>query len=172
MTKSIHPTPTPSQQPRIRQATAQDADELARLRWDFSPDEVQRSGQPFADFASQFGEFVQRAQASGAWAIWVAEVDERLVANIYVQMIAKVPRPGRFHARYGYVTNVYADPAARGQGIGTALLQAVIGWAREQRLEFLIVWPAEESIRFYERCGFALSREALELDVTRSNTTL
>src|SRR5207245_4476810 len=36
--------------PHFRQATEADADELARLRWDFSPDYVAASGQSFAEF--------------------------------------------------------------------------------------------------------------------------
>ncbi len=142
--------------PRVRQATLADAAELARLRWDFSPDEVAASSQPFA-------EFLRAALAGDGWAIWVAERDGRLVANVYVRLVPKVPRPGRFGAVYGYVTNVYAEPDARNQGIGSAVLDAAIAWARERRLEFLIVWPAEESVRFYERAGFRRSEDALEL---------
>jgi GNAT superfamily N-acetyltransferase len=88
---------------------------------------------------------------------------DRLVGNIYVEQVVKVPRPGRFHARYGYVTNVYVDPETRGHGVGTALLRQVIAWAREQQMEFLIVWPAEDSKGFYRSCGCAASTEAMEL---------
>ena len=149
--------------PRVRQATLADAAELARLRWDSSPDEVAASGQSFAEFAGGFADFLRDALAGDGWAIWVAERDGRLVANVYVRLVPKVPRPGRFGAFYGYVTNVYAEPDARNQGIGSAVLDAAIAWARERRLEFLIVWPAEESVRFYERAGFRRSPDALEL---------
>ena len=148
---------------RIRRAMFADAAELARLRWDFSPDEVAAGGQPYAEFAAGFAEFLRAALADGGWTVWVAERDGRLVANVYVRLVPKVPRPGRFGQVYGYVTNVYAEPDARNQGIGSALLRAVIAWARERRLEFLIVWPAEESVRFYERAGFRRSEDALEL---------
>ncbi len=148
---------------RIRQATLADAAELARLRWDFSPDQVAASGQPFAEFAAGFAEFLRAALAGDGWAIWVAERDGRLVANVYVRLVPKVPRPGRFGAVYGYVTNVYVEPDARNQGIGSAMLDTVIAWARERRLEFLIVWPSEESVLFYERAGFRRSPDALEL---------
>jgi GNAT superfamily N-acetyltransferase len=148
---------------RIRLASAADADELARLRWDFSPDEIAASGQIFDEFRDGFRGFAAPALASGNWAVWVAEERQRLRANIWVEIIPKVPRPGRFGARWGYVTNVYTEPDLRGQGVGTRLLESVIAWAREERLEILIVWPSEESIRFYERAGFHLSPDALEL---------
>ena len=147
----------------IRPAVPGDAGELARLRWDFSPEEVQASGQSFADFAQGFEYFLKEALSLGRWRIWVAERDGSLIANTYVQVVAKVPRPGRFDSRYGYITNVYTEPAARGSGIGTRLLRQVIAWSREQGLQFLIVWPSDASIGFYERCGFVRSAEALEL---------
>src|SRR5689334_4335696 len=84
----------------FRMATVYDAAELARLRWDFSPDEVESSGQSFEDFQQQFGVFVHTALESGTWAFWVAECQGQLFGNIYVKVIDKVPRPGRFHARY------------------------------------------------------------------------
>jgi GNAT superfamily N-acetyltransferase len=149
--------------PHIRPATQEDATELARLRWDFSPDEVAASGQSFAEFRRGFSDFLRGALASSNWVVWVAESEQRLIANIYVQIIHKVPRPGRFGNRYGYMTNVYAEPEVRGQGIGSRLLKNVIEWARGQRLEFLIVWPSEESVAYYERAGFRQSPDALEL---------
>jgi GNAT superfamily N-acetyltransferase len=151
----------------IRLATQSDADELARLRWDSSTDEVAASGQSFGDFRQGFEEYLQQALESGNWNIWVAELDGRLIANIYVQLVHKVPKPGRFGSqrgnRYGYVTNVYAEPDVRGQGVGSELLKRIAEWARAQELDFLVLWPSEESVRFYERAGFVHSPDALEL---------
>jgi GNAT superfamily N-acetyltransferase len=149
----------------IRQATSRDAAELARLRWDFSPDEVMASGQSLAEFACGFEHFLHDALSSGHWSIWVAERDERLIANIYINLVRKVPRPGRFGQRYGYITNVYVEPGARNAGIGSALVRQVIAWAREQRLELLLLWPSDESVRFYARAGFISSPTAMELDL-------
>src|SRR5438105_1358832 len=125
--------------PDLRLATENDTRELARLRWDFSPEESAASGQSFEAFHAGFADFWGRALAGGNWAAWVAEQSGRLVATIWVQVIHKVPRPGRFggHNRYGYVTNVYTEPGIRGQGIGSQLLRRTIEWARSQELQFL-----------------------------------
>ena len=146
---------------QIRLATQQDAAELARLRWDFSD----QSNQQYAIFAEQFTVFLQRALMSGTWAIWVAEYEGKLIANIYVQLVEKVPRPGRPRAYYGFVTNVYSEPFARNQGIGSQLMRAVQDWARERYAEFLVVWPSEESVRFYQRAGFVRNVDILECDL-------
>jgi GNAT superfamily N-acetyltransferase len=148
--------------PLIRQATEADAAELARLRWDFSPEEVAASGQSFDQFREGFREFLVSALAGGNWCVWVAEQAGRLVANVWVQVIHPVPRPGRFGRRYGYITNVYSEPEVRGQGIGSCLLKCAIDWARDQRVAFLFLWPSEESVSFYQRAGFRHSPDTLE----------
>ena len=147
----------------IRQATWDDAAELARMRWDFSPDEVALAEQTFSEWSVEFARFFASALAGGQWTVWVAEAGSRLIANIWVYRVPKVPRPGKFGKAWGYVTNVYADPAIRGAGIGSALMQNVIAWAQEQGLELLLVWPSEESRSFYARAGFAPSTENMEL---------
>ena len=120
--------------PYIRQATSLDAAELARLRWDFSPDEVAATAQSFAEFSFDFEQFLHNALQSGNWSIWVAEHHQRLIANIYVYLVQKVPRPGRFGMHYGYVTNVYTEQNFRNAGIGALLLHHVIALARDQQL--------------------------------------
>ncbi|WP_227779572.1 MULTISPECIES: hypothetical protein [Paenibacillus] len=35
-------------------------------------------------------------------------------------------------------------------------------WSKENEVEFLILWPSNESVEFYSRNGFSQSEEALE----------
>lgn len=146
---------------RIRQATIADARELARLRWDFSD----QTDQTFEAFSRSFAAFVEQILATGLWTIWVAEQDRRIIGNIYVQRVLKVPRPRRPEAYFGFVTNVYVEPFARNQGIGSQLLRTIQEWARGQHIEFLILWPSEESVAFYQRAGFVRNVDILEYEV-------
>ena len=98
--------------------------------------------------------FLSEVLGSGRWALWVAQSDGRIVPNAFVQVVPKVPRPGRFDDAIGYVTNVYVEPKERGHGVGTELLRHVGAWARERDLELLIVWPSERSRTLYARAGF------------------
>lgn len=147
----------------IRPATLQDSSELARLRWEFSPGETAGTGQTFEGFREDFKRFLREAFTLGAFKVWAVEREGRLIANVYVHRVIRVPRPGQDEDRWGYVTNVYVEPDARGRGVGSALLQTVIAWAREQEYELLLVWPSEEGVTFYERAGFVPSADALEL---------
>ena len=154
----------------IRQAHVADADQLAKLRWDFSfyYEEKPSVDERFQDFVVSFRSFITQALSSGKWAIWVAEEDGTLVSQMYVQRIDKVPRPGRFGKQYGYITNVYTLPEYRNKGIGTRLLRRVIAWAEEIALELLICWPSKDSREFYQRQGFTSNPGLYELGIEDS----
>ena len=106
--------------PHFRQATEADADDLARLRWDFSPDEVAASSQSFEEFRAAFREFWVSALASGNWAVWLLVERDAL------------------HNRYGYVTNLYTEPDLRGRGIGEAVTDL-----RTAGVDHRLVYPDE-----------------------------
>jgi GNAT superfamily N-acetyltransferase len=144
---------------QIRQATLSDADELAQLRWTFSSP-TQQTAQPLDEFRGPFTAYLAGALADG-WVIWVAEAAGHIVGNMYVQPVDKLPRPGRFGHRWGYVTNVYVVPEMRNSGLGAALMAQVQNWAREADLEFLLLWPSERAVPFYQRTGFTLDQDAL-----------
>ena len=147
----------------IRLAALKDVDELVQMRWDFSEEDYPNSEGSFKDFHKTCSEFLLKAMTGGDWYIWVAEVEQHLAAHMYLQLIHKVPRPGKSpDPYYGYVTNVYTRPAYRSQGIGTAIHHAMEQWAKEKNVEFLILWPSSDSVSFYSRNGFSRSEEAME----------
>lgn len=134
---------------------------MARLRWEFSEGET--AGTTFDKFRDGFTRFLNEAFCRNNWNVWVAEQESRLIANMFVHQVMRVPRPGQTHDRWGYVTNVFVSPGFRDQGIGSELFRTVVDWAQEQAMELLLVWPSDESVAFYERLGFVRSAEALEL---------
>jgi GNAT superfamily N-acetyltransferase len=139
----------------FRLAAEDDLAALAINRWRLR---VEEDGEPTgvapADFYRRCEGFLREALRSGAWAFWLAEAEGRVIANACVQVVPKLPRPGRFDDAIGYLTNVYTDPAWRGRGVGTTLLARVIEWARDRDLERLVVWPSERSRTLYARAGF------------------
>lgn len=134
------------------------------MRWDDTWENETTSPPDDAGFADCFIAFVQHALAGDDWAIWVAASNGSLVAHIYVHLIEMVPRPGHLIRRWGYVSGVYTIPEARNRGIGSQLLSAVIEWAKGEGQEFLLLWPSERSVPFYERAGFKPSSEVRELE--------
>jgi GNAT superfamily N-acetyltransferase len=147
----------------IRQATAADAVELARLRWEFKLEE-----EPAAEDVEARQEFLSsceawlRARLDQTWKAWVAEVDGQIVGHLFVSVVERMPSPTGTNAPIGYVTNFYVAPAHRDRGFGAALLEAVNDYAKEAPLCTLIVWPSERSDRLYRRHGYATGSELLE----------
>jgi GNAT superfamily N-acetyltransferase len=149
----------------IRLAIPADAERLARLRWDFRT-ELRLDPTPpphtWEEFQVEMLAFLTEAFASSSWAIWLAEEDEQITANLYIRRIRKVPNPAHFMAEIGYVTNVYCIPERRNQGVGDQLMQAAQEWAKAEGLELLFLWPSKRSVPFYLRHGFSKENAILE----------
>jgi len=149
-----------------RVAIEADLAELAAMRWQFRLEEAPGTlVHDRASFLSACEAFLQQGLREGRWTYWIAEADGGIVSQIFVQRVAKVPKPNRLEASVGYMTNVYTRPGYRNRGIGTQLVRRVLQWAHEQDLERLIVWPSAASLHFYERAGFRGGSEILECEV-------
>jgi GNAT superfamily N-acetyltransferase len=143
----------------VRRAVEADVPALVALRRGWSVGDGERDLDP--GFTEEAAEFFRTALQGGRWAIWVGEVGREVVSVCCLELVDKVPRPTREARRWGYLTNVYTLPRHRGRGFGGEMLRAVQGWAGEQELEFVIVWPGEERVGFYARQGFAAATEPL-----------
>jgi GNAT superfamily N-acetyltransferase len=145
----------------VRRTGTDDGPTLARLRrlW---ADEDGRVEDPSFDerFADWFGREGERRLA------WVAERSGRAVGMINVMVFVRMPRPGRPEQRWGYIANVFVLAAHRDTGIGSALLDAAVAYARDQGFVRLVLNPSERSIPFYRRTDFRASR-LLQLDLER-----
>ncbi|MDG0809449.1 GNAT family N-acetyltransferase [Cohnella rhizosphaerae] len=148
---------------RIRQAYAEDIGALIRMRWEFTLEHQPDVSDEFELFAAECRTFLEEAIRGERWRIWLAEVEGVIASHVYIQLIDKVPRPGRKTYPFAYMTNVYTDPAYRSQGIGSELLKAIRTWATENEFEFIIVWPSEESRAFYARNGYTLCNDPMAL---------
>ncbi len=87
----------------------------------------------------------------GGQVMRIAEVDGRPVGLAF----------GLFdkeRAKIGHVAGMWVEAEARGRGVGRALLESVIAWARSLALDRLELWVTEgngSAMRLYERAGFA-----------------
>jgi GNAT superfamily N-acetyltransferase len=148
-----------------RLAKPADIDQLVRMRWDFTVEDYPEMGSEtdYGSFDTECRSFLESALDSGQWYIWVAEEDGNLLSHIFIELINKVPRPGRVTCPFAYMTNVYTVPEFRGKGIGSQLLSRVNEWAEKRKYEFIIVWPSDTSVEFYQRNGYQHCVEPMEL---------
>lgn len=147
----------------IRLAELKDIKQLIKMRWDFTIEhDESKKGASYIEFEKECHSFLEGVIKSQQWYIWVVEEQGRIVSHIYIELIHKVPRPGRITYPFAYMTNVYTSPDYRNKGIASKLLNKVNDWIKENKYEFVIVWPSDEAINFYEKNGYAQCSEPME----------
>lgn len=65
------------------------------------------------------------------------------------------------------LVGMFVDPGVRGRGVGSALVEAVAGWARAQgaaRMFLEVTITNGPAIRLYQRCGFRPTGHRKPLD--------
>ena len=145
-----------------RVAVESDLEELALMRWEFRLEEADgKHAYDRSTFLKTCIAFLQRGLETRQWTYWIAVCDDMIVSHIFVQRIAKVPKPNRLDDGFGYVTNVYTRPAYRRRGVGSELMAYVVEWAKAQDLECLLVGPSEASVPFYKRAGFSWNQDLM-----------
>ena len=146
----------------IRFAIPADAEALARLRYALRAG-VGRATEPEAEFVKRCAAWMEEHLKSDAWHCWIAEANARLVGAVWLQMVEKIPNPRVEPEHHAYITNFYVEEAARGRGIGSQLLHDVIDWCKTRDVHAIILWPTGRSRSLYERYGFAVRDDILEL---------
>lgn len=149
----------------VREAELKDIESLVAMRWEFTLEHQPEMSDDFEFFAAECRTFLEEAIRGERWYIWIAEVEGVIASHIYIQLIDKVPRPGRVTYPFAYMSNVYTDSDYRSQGIGGELLKTIREWAAANKFEFIIVWPSEKSRAFYARNGYSLCHDPMELQL-------
>jgi RimJ/RimL family protein N-acetyltransferase len=126
----------------VRPASVADARPMAEL---FAAVAEERSGiatEPPVDVEERTAQFAADIDGS-----IVAVADGRIVGFIHIEA-----------ARYGVgEIAMLVDGDWRGRGVGSTLIQAAVGWARDHGLHKLNleVWPHNTAaVALYQRCGF------------------
>jgi len=102
---------------------------------------------------SAFGEdeWQRRATRDGSFIAFIPEAHPAGLGGGYLAAPEVVELIGMF-----------VRPQARGRGVGEALIDAVIAWAREKDATSVHLWVTEtnkHARRLYERCGFTVTAE-------------
>ncbi|WP_053599701.1 GNAT family N-acetyltransferase [Bacillus sp. FJAT-18017] len=147
----------------IRLAELRDIKQLIKMRWDNTIEfDEGKKDENYEEFEKECQTFLENAINSKQWFIWVAEDNEKIVSHIYIELIHKVPRPGRVTHPFLYMTNVYTIPEYRNGGIGSKVLSSINHWIKVNKFEFAIVWPSEEAINYYKKNGYVHCTEPME----------
>jgi GNAT superfamily N-acetyltransferase len=140
---------------RIRNATADDAVAVARL--------LTELGYPSP--ADALPERLRRLQKEGSAVFLAVSPDDSAVG------LASVACMPTLHADapVAYITALVTTGAARGRGVGRALVAAAESWARARGCVRLSVTSAEhraDAHAFYSRCGLPYSGRRFTKDIS------
>lgn len=145
--------------PSIRRASLEDAPALIDLRLAF-----QRELEPIED-AAQWEQHIQAVRryiterlASGELYLWVAEIENQIVATGALILEPKPPTQKNPSGLEAFVFNMYTVPAWRGKGLGTRILDEMVSFARENEAGRLWLYASEQGEPVYARAGFTIKR--------------
>jgi len=148
-----------SQSMNIRKATSEDALLLSDLSRDVQTLHAQNYAEIFkipqsADFAISF---FDELLADPAVSIFIAEENREAIGYIFCKLIERPENPFTFAMRSLLVEHISVRPAARGKGVGTALMKQAEMLAKAlavQRIQ-LDSWDFNaDAHSFFERLGF------------------
>ena len=102
-----------------------------------------------------YGRFLETQLHREDVVVLVAERDGTVVGYVYAGVEPLDWMQLRSEA--GFIHDVFVDPAARGGGIATALIEAAADWLSDRGMPRVILWTAarnEAARRLFERLGF------------------
>jgi GNAT superfamily N-acetyltransferase len=139
----------------VRLATDADWREIARLRHEWVEE---NAGETLDDpdylpaFEAWF--YAERRQRL----TWLGLADGKAVGMLNMLVFQRMPKPFAraqdLPMEWGYVANVFVDPAHRGSGLGARMLAACTTYADEHRFARIVLTPSERSVPLYARAGF------------------
>jgi ribosomal protein S18 acetylase RimI-like enzyme len=113
---------------------------LLRLHYGLDPQRFMAPGdEPERGYAWFLGTQLRDEQV----VILVADGPQGVVGYIYAAVEPRSWKELREEA--GFVHDLVVDEHVRGQGVGTALLEAAVGWFRARGLPRVVLWTAEHN---------------------------
>ena len=149
---------------RIRLARSSDCRALAEMRYRFRA-ETGSVTETKSRFLRRCKSWMRKRFRSDSrpWCCWVADDGKRLLGNVCVQLIEKMPNPVNEPELHAYLTNFYVVPEMRDHGLGKKLLNKALSWCRTRETDAVILWATVASRPLYRRCGLVQPTDMFEL---------
>ena len=104
-------------------------------------------------FVAEFSAWLERESLHRTF--WLARVDDQPVGMVNLLVFDRMPTVGVPSGGWGYLCNMFVEPAHRNAGLGAELATAVLAYADDRGLERVVLSPSERSRPFYASLGFA-----------------
>jgi GNAT superfamily N-acetyltransferase len=157
-----HETVTDVSNEIIRIATVADVKALARLRYQWRVGERGERGLDEPSFEQALASWMKGHESTHI-AFLATTAGELPIGMAWLAIVDRVPGPGRFTRRSGYIQSTYVVATNRGYGTGTRIVRHLLDHAAGLDLDYVAVHPSERSFSLYQRLGFSATDRVLEL---------
>ncbi len=148
-----------------RKATIDDIEVLADLRKKQLVDEGIEANK---DIDEELIRFFQQKLTDNSLVEWVVEEEGKIIATAAIVFYEFPPTYTNKSGIKGYITNMYTDPAYRGRGIASSLLDTLVDEARQRKVEKLWLGASKLGRPVYLKYGFKETNEWLELNTVEA----
>ena len=141
--------------PSCRFATLDDLSQLVELRI-LMQREVNPANSVNIDpgYPKAITQYLVQGMTNGSYFSAVASIDGKLISANGLVIYNKPPSINGGTGRVGFISNVYTRPEWRGRGIASNLMELIVSFAKESRLDKLHLGATDSGIGVYERVGF------------------
>jgi len=108
-------------------------------------------------------EYFAEHMPTGAFRVWTAEHEGRLIASIGLVIHSTPPSPHNLVGKIGYIMNLVVLPAWRRLGIARALLEHVLGVLRTEGVPAASLHASSNGRHLYEALGFEEAKDLPEM---------
>ncbi len=100
---------------------------------------------------------------------WIAESRGEHAGLLETRRIRALPWPARADVSWLHVGGLFVAPTCRDRGVGRALTEAMIEWARTTDVKWIrLNAPDAQAQEFYERLGFSSPGRLMEFELRES----
>ena len=101
--------------------------------------------------APWFLDVMQRGLYKG----WIVEEDSKIIAGGGIHLSEIGPLPGSFRVGLNaHIANVYTQAEHRRKGVARALLEEMLRWCQESRIDQITLTASHDGRALYETLGF------------------
>jgi GNAT superfamily N-acetyltransferase len=154
----------------VRLATPEDADIIGWHRARMFQDMGDVPPHLFEEFCARSRDRLRDQLTTGEYVGWLASAKDtldKIIAGAGAQLRHVLPHPltgpngdaAISEGRHAIILNVFTEPEWRRRGVAALLIQRIIDWSREQRLDRLVLHASDEGRALYERLGFIVTNE-------------
>lgn len=145
---------------RIRETTPEDLPLVLRHRRGMFEDMGLRDAGSLDAMEAASRPFFDRALREGHYRGFFA-VDEggRVLAGGGVVLLEYQPHPTDPRPRRPFIVNMYTEPDHRRRGLARRLLEAMIGWCRQEGYAVVFLHASDAGRPLYEELGFQATNE-------------